>query len=89
MEKLFFICIFALKLKNNKIMIKEEIGLGIVCTLALLFIFYGIGKFIITCIRDEKFIKKADLVYKNAENEYNKFIEFLKTQVLLKDSKSL
>ena len=53
----------------------------------LLFIFYGIGKFIITCIRDEKFIKKADLVYKNAENEYNKFIEFLKTQVLLKDSK--
>ena len=65
---------------------KEEIGLGIVCTVALLFIFYGIGKFIITCIRDEKFIKKADLVYKNAENEYNKFIEFLKSQELLKES---
>lgn len=67
---------------------KEEIGLGIVCTLALLLIFYWIGKFIITCIRDEKFIKKADLVYKNAENEYNKFIEFLKSQELLKDSYS-
>ena len=62
-------------------MIKEEIGLGIVCTLALLFIFYGIGKFIITCIRDEKFIKKADLVHKNAENI--EFAEEISTDLTL------
>lgn len=73
---------------KNNIMETEKIGLGIVCTLFLLFFFYIIGKFIYSIIKDEKYSRKAELVFKNANKDYNNFMEFLNSQELLKDSKA-
>jgi hypothetical protein len=65
----------------------ETIGITIIYIVILLFIASAIARFVIGFIKDGKIEKKCDLVLENANKEYKEFIEYFKSQSILKDTK--